>query len=225
MIRPLSSPTLYVVDPGTDIPEVECFNSIALNSPLTCSYHLPALFEEASLDDPYQGRCAGVLVLGSSASALDEAPWQKKLEVWLHKKIEQQVPVLGICYGHQLLAHMFGGRLGSVAQKHTGARVCTLEADPRLERFRRKGPLVVSHREFVVECPSFFETWGHSDLYEHEAIRGKTAPVWGIQPHPEAVPIFVRRGGFTLPDEAAYAFGYDFVRSFLQFVHKRSLTL
>ncbi len=212
------APTLFVIDPGTCVPEVECFNAIARRSPLITSYHLPALFGVGSLDDPHQGVCAGIILFGSRSSVSENNPWQQKLQVWLEKKIKAGVPTLGICYGHQLLAHMFGGRVDFIGHKHEGTRHISLQDEPTLQWKAKSGPLVVSHEERVTMLPSDLVSWGTSDLYENEALRSNTYPIWGVQPHPEALPCFATRGKFAVSQLEAYTFGYSFIDTFLRHV-------
>ncbi len=216
------APTLFVIDPGTCVPEVECFNAISCRSPLKTSYHLPALFGCESLEDPYQGACAGVLLLGSRSSVTENFPWQKKLEIWLDHKIQAGTPVFGICYGHQFLAHMFGGRVEFMKLKHKGTRKIALQSDSRLQWKAQTGPLVVSHEECVTQLPSGLVSWGTSDLYESEALRSDSLPIWGVQPHPEALPCFAARGGFSVDQIEAYTFGYALVDAFLHYAKKCS---
>jgi GMP synthase (glutamine-hydrolysing) len=69
--------------------------------------------------DPRQGanwpapaQIAGVVVTGSPAMVTDRADWSERTAAWLAQLVEEEVPVLGICYGHQLLAHALGGTVG-----------------------------------------------------------------------------------------------------------------
>lgn len=53
----------------------------------------------------------GVILTGSPASVRDEAPWMRKLGEWALQAAEAGVPVLGVCFGHQLLGEVLGGRV------------------------------------------------------------------------------------------------------------------
>jgi GMP synthase (glutamine-hydrolysing) len=64
----------------------------------------------ASLPDPEAP--AGVVVTGSSAMVSHREPWSERTGEWLVRAVERGTPVLGICYGHQLLAHALGGQVG-----------------------------------------------------------------------------------------------------------------
>ncbi|WP_251265687.1 glutamine amidotransferase-related protein, partial [Enterobacter hormaechei] len=60
-----------------------------------------------ALPDPHA--FAGVLVTGSAAFVTDHAEWSERSAAWLRQTAHAGLPVFGICYGHQLLAHALGG--------------------------------------------------------------------------------------------------------------------
>ena len=55
---------------------------------------------------------SGVIITGSHAMVTDRQPWSEFTADWLRAIPADSVPVLGICYGHQLLAHAWGGTVG-----------------------------------------------------------------------------------------------------------------
>lgn len=66
----------------------------------------------AALHYPEATDCAGVVISGSHAMVTDHAPWMQDLQSWLRPVCDAGVPVLGICFGHQILAHLLGGEVG-----------------------------------------------------------------------------------------------------------------
>ena len=54
---------------------------------------------------------SGIVVTGSPALVTDREPWSERTAAWLRQVVEAGTPLLGICYGHQLLAHALGGRV------------------------------------------------------------------------------------------------------------------
>ena len=215
---------IAVVDPGTHTPELSCFNFISSQAPnLSFSYHLPAMVGMASLTQ-LEPKISGIIMLGSSSSVYDNFDWQVSLERWLREQWEKKIPTLGICYGHQLLAHMFGGKVAFVNDEETklqGFRSVDLQACPLWEK--KAGPLFVSHREAVVQCPETMEIIGSSPAIAIEALQHRTLPIWSLQAHPETTTGFLNNQKHD-PAEGTkenLQLGYEIVRGFLRYVESR----
>lgn len=210
---------IAVIDPGVRIPELDAFNRMSRRARIPLSYHLPALAGLDSLERASHD-VAGVVIFGSAASVHDDLPWQSALRDWLAPRIER-LPMLGLCYGHQLLAHMLGGEVGYVSpdrRKLTGRREVTLSADP-LWGEARTVPLLVSHCETVRSLPGDCTVVGTSEAVEIDAFRHRTLPVWGFQPHPEATPAFAANNDVPVegPDQL-WALGHSLVDAFVDSV-------
>lgn len=206
-----------VIDPATRIPELDCFNRMSRTSPVPLTYHLPALY---GLDSVVRDEdaLAGVVLLGSAASVNDPAPWQTALVEWLLPRVTAGLPTLGLCFGHQLLIRMFGGRVGPLfhnEEKRRGLRTVHLEANS-LWGDASTLDVLVSHREGALEMPASLCVLGRSDEVEVEAMGHRTLPVWGFQFHPEATPAFARHNGvpFDGPPQRL-APGHQLVDAFL----------
>ena len=129
--------TIAVIDPAAGTPELDAFNALAQRSsalPVAFTYHLPALFGMGSLAQlEARAQLAGVIVFGSAASVHDDAPWQRELNAWLLPRLQSDAgpPVLGLCYGHQVIAHLLGGEVGRV---WPGAPLCLPARPPAAAR-------------------------------------------------------------------------------------------
>lgn len=136
---------------------------------------------------PDLGGHAAVIVSGSGAMVSDLEPWMERSADWLRKAVAADVPVLGVCFGHQLLAHALGGRVGRNPQGMEGGTVeVTLAAtdDPLFGAFAPGALFQAHHYETVLEAPKGAQVLGNSALDRHQVLRH--APrAWGVQFHPE----------------------------------------
>jgi GMP synthase (glutamine-hydrolysing) len=138
---------------------------------------------------PHPGTLAGVVVTGSSAMVSQREDWSERTAGWLIEVLEAGTPLLGICYGHQLLAHALGGR---VAPSPRGREIGTItvklgpaaRADALLGALPEQLTVQATHVESVLELPPAARLLGASDADPHHVIAvGECA--WGVQFHPE----------------------------------------
>ena len=211
-----------VIDPGTKVAETDCFERMVQASPIPLSYHLPALEGLETLRE-IEEHVGGVVIFGSGASVHDPLAWQDALSAWLKPRAEAGLPVLGLCYGHQLLAHLFGGQIGFLFEDRTklrGYREIHF-SENQLWGSACSGALVVSHRETVLQCPPGFDVVASTSTVEIEAIAHRVLPLWGIQAHPEATAVFLTNNGLPVrPEPKVFGFGHGIVDSFLAYVSR-----
>jgi GMP synthase (glutamine-hydrolysing) len=171
----------------------------------------------------------GMILLGSSASVPDNLPWQRPLFDWIWARVEQGIPLLAICYGHQLVAHMLGGKVEYIdpvtLNKQTGTRQITLIPPPFAPSLK-SGAMVVSHREIVTKLPDSMTVFARSTSYQYDGLVHKHLPVWTLQPHPEATRQFLRAQSIELPeDPKLFQFGHEFVKGFITYCFQSRPTL
>jgi GMP synthase (glutamine-hydrolysing) len=100
--------------------------------------------------------------------------------------LELGVPVLGVCYGHQLLAHLLGGQVDSGKTKEYGkARLAILKNSPIFENISGSTPVWMSHGDTVVSSPAGFEIIGATDDCPVTAMADEARKFYGFQFHPE----------------------------------------
>lgn len=138
---------------------------------------------------PEASTLAGVVITGSPAMLTDGAHWNLEAARWLREAVTRGLPVLGICYGHQLLAHACGGHVDyHPAGREIGTVPVTLTAAAREdvllvglpERFHAH----TTHSQAVLRLPDRAVLLGASAHDAHQAFRiGDCA--WGVQFHPE----------------------------------------
>lgn len=154
----------------------------------------------------------GVVVTGSAAMVTDEAPWSLESERFLAEAVKAHVPVLGVCYGHQLLARALGGE---VLQNPRGRQVGTV--DVKLTEDGRRDPLLgqlpstlhvpVSHSQAVSRLPPGARRLASSPRDDNHAFAFGDR-TWGVQFHPEFDADIVR-GYIDARETALRAEGLD----------------
>lgn len=138
---------------------------------------------------PNPGAPAGVVITGSGSMVTEQAPWMRDAGAWLTRAVDAGVPVLGICFGHQLLAHALGGE---VDYNPRGVEVGTVEVtladaaadDPLFSVLPKRLWAQLSHRQSVRALPPGATLLGASEMEPHQGFAfGPCA--WGVQFHPE----------------------------------------
>ncbi|NKI33840.1 glutamine amidotransferase [Wenzhouxiangella sp. XN79A] len=149
------------------------------------SYRTVRVDRDEPLPSP-QG-LAGVLITGSPAMVSHRADWSERTAEWLAGAQRAGLPMLGVCYGHQLLAHALGGAVGPNPRGRRMGRVeiHSIEADdPLMGRFAPTEFFHVSHTEAVLEPPPGARVVAEADHDPYHALHfGRHS--WGVQFHPE----------------------------------------
>jgi GMP synthase (glutamine-hydrolysing) len=128
-------------------------------------------------------RPRGIVLSGGPASVY--APGAPRLERGL---LELGVPVLGICYGMQLLVHELGGRVEQAEVGEFGrADLAVDEHGVLLRGMPREQTCWMSHRDTVYEAPPGFTALAHTSTSPVVAVESVERGIYGIQFHPEVV--------------------------------------
>ncbi|MEM7669498.1 MAG: type 1 glutamine amidotransferase [Pseudomonadota bacterium] len=121
----------------------------------------------------------GWLITGSRHGAYDNLPWIATLETFLREAFAAHVPIVGICFGHQILAQALGG---TVVKFDGGWSLGRQEY--HIKGFDRPLEVIGFHQDQVIEAPEGAEIVGSSEFCRIAALAyGDRA--WTLQPHPE----------------------------------------
>jgi GMP synthase (glutamine-hydrolysing) len=119
----------------------------------------------------------------------DRRDWSERSADWLRDAAHAGVPLFGICYGHQLLAHALGGAVGdNPAGREMGTIDLELhpqaEHDPLFAGLPRRFPVQSTHLQTVLRAPEGATVLARSTQDACHAFRWREH-VWGVQFHPE----------------------------------------
>lgn len=99
---------------------------------------------------------------------------------------KMDIPILGICLGHQLIAQAFGGEVATAdAQSYAQIELEILDEDDIFQGLGPKMNVWASHKDEVKGLPSEFDVLAQSDICSVEAMKHHEKPIYGIQFHPE----------------------------------------
>ncbi len=124
----------------------------------------------------------GVILSGSPFSVYDEKAFHLDVQPLIDR-----YPVLGICYGAQLMAQQFGGSVKSAGTREYGrANLQTFDKEnPLFEGFDEGSQVWMSHGDTIVEIPQNFHRIASTSTVVNAAYQADNAQVWGVQFHPE----------------------------------------
>ncbi|MCI1711768.1 MAG: glutamine amidotransferase [Chiayiivirga sp.] len=131
----------------------------------------------------------GVLITGSGAMVTERRPWSEASASWLREAGARGVPLFGICYGHQLLAHAFGGEVGDNPQgREMGTATVELHDparhDPLFGTMPARFAAQTTHLQTVLAPPPGATVLARSSRDACQAFR-LGEHTWGVQFHPE----------------------------------------
>ena len=137
---------------------------------------------DISMDDLLKLEPKGIIFSGGPSSVYNnDAPMPDS------KIFQAELPILGICYGHQLIVNNFGGKVKR-ANKEYGSSLLSIDDNTDLlSGFGKTIRAWMSHGDEAEEIPNGFEIIGHTENSEAAAIANKQKTVFGIQFHPEVV--------------------------------------
>jgi GMP synthase (glutamine-hydrolysing) len=97
------------------------------------------------------------------------------------------LPILGICYGHQLIVNKFGGKVKRANKEYGSSLLSMNKGSGLLDGIGESIRAWMSHGDEAEEIPSNFEVIGHTDNSHAAAIANTDRTIFGIQFHPEVV--------------------------------------
>jgi len=129
----------------------------------------------------------GWLITGSKFGAYEELPWIPPLEDFIRDSYSNNIPIVGICFGHQILAKALGGEVKKFDGGWSVGRV-----EYNLDGHTNPVPLYAWHQDQVVSLPEDATVAGSTDFCQYAALSyGDKA--YSLQPHPEFTSEFFKQ--------------------------------
>jgi GMP synthase-like glutamine amidotransferase len=195
----VSESILWVIDPSVSRPEHQGVERILAGWPGRFHVFRPALSpgDGPSPEDGYGAD--GIVLMGSAASVHERPEWMEALSRWLRPVVcgDVERPLLAICFGHQLVAHLAGGEVGfnrPDREKRVGVEESEI-SDNRLLPGWRTLRVVVSHREEVKRPPAGYQIIARRSPIEVDGMQHPDRPIFTFQFHPEAGDEFASHAG------------------------------
>jgi GMP synthase (glutamine-hydrolysing) len=137
---------------------------------------------DISLEELQKHSPKGIIFSGGPSSVYNsDAPLPE------NKIFDMNLPLLGICYGHQLIVNKFGGKVKR-ANKEYGSSLLTIDSNEDLLSGVGKSVRAwMSHGDEAEQIPPGFKVIGHTENAKAAAIASKEKAIYGIQFHPEVV--------------------------------------
>jgi GMP synthase (glutamine-hydrolysing) len=124
-----------------------------------------------------------IVLSGGPASVYDEGAPQADPVLW-----SGRMPVLGICYGLQLMAHQLGGEVASASRREYGPASVTITRDDGIfAGIEREQPVWMSHGDSILRPPEGFAATAQTEATPYAGLADPARNLYGIQFHPEVV--------------------------------------
>ncbi|WP_221623369.1 glutamine amidotransferase [Burkholderia sp. Bp9143] len=165
------------------------------------------VFEGETLPRPDANRAA--VITGSWSMVTDRHPWSEATAQWIREAMSIDMPLFGVCYGHQLMAHALGGRVdyhpdGLEVGCQTICLLPTAADDPLLESLPLHFAAHLTHAQTIIELPPGARALAYSAHDRHQIVRYGPNAI-STQFHPEFTPELsaacIRRRASTLLKE------------------------
>ncbi len=209
---------LAFIDCYLESPANHCVNRFIEQTKIPATYHIPSKFGQTSLEN--LNEATAYIILGSATHVTDRPDWQSPLADFIDQKLQEGFPVLGICYGHQLMAHYYGCELDFIFEDKKvlkEARKINIKT-PFWNYSTGTIELPYAHGQIISKLSDQFEELAYSQ-YPNEIIRHRTLPFYGIQAHPEASLNFLKTQTHIEEQNinTVLTYGLEFLKSFYKY--------
>ena len=134
-----------------------------------------------SVNEKLLRKAKGIILSGGPSSV-----YSSDIPSFNPKLLASDLPILGLCYGHQLIAKQFGGTITNTGKGEFGKAVLEQTSDfPLWQNVSFPNRVWMSHKDSVTKCPPDFEVTGVTDSGCVAAMKHRNRPIYTLQFHPE----------------------------------------
>lgn len=157
------------------------YNQLIARRVRECNVYSEVVPFDISLEKIKERNPKGIIFTGGPASVYGEDSPKCAEGIF-----ELGIPVLGICYGMQLMSHTLGGKVTSAATREYGETNVNIDnSSPLFEGFDKQNIFLMSHTDYVESVPEGFKRIGYTSVCPNAAMENPTKKLYGIQFHPE----------------------------------------
>lgn len=181
---------IMFIDPFIECPVPHCFNHFVDNFQLKTLVHMPHVHGVETLIKR-RHEIRAYVIAGSASNVTEPLPWHKPLADFLLEELQKGKPVLGCCFGHQLMCHAFGSDVNYHSMEKTklkGLREMKLTRSFWNMKEGETFSMPVTHRQVVKSLGKGLvsvSTGLPNDIVIHESL-----PFLSSQGHPEGSRFF-----------------------------------
>lgn len=181
--------SIAVIDCAVKDPAIACFNRLQRETKKNLSYHnFPAQgMRSLSLEEGFDA----LIILGSHSNVGDGSPWHEPLASFTLDQLKKSIPVLGICFGHQLMAHAFGSTLKPNPNQKILEGLRSIEMGEEFFGLNEAFNFFTAHNYQIENLGEDLKIIGTSKDSPFEMIAHKSLPYWSCQSHPEGSDFFL----------------------------------
>ena len=157
------------------------YNQLIARRVRECNVYSEVVPFNISLEKIKEKNPKGIIFTGGPASVYGEDSPKCAEGIF-----ELGIPVLGICYGMQLMTHTLGGKVARADKREYGTIEVKINNESKLFKgFENTNNFLMSHTDFVEKVPEGFSNIGYTESCPNAAMENEEKKLYGIQFHPE----------------------------------------
>ena len=157
------------------------YNQLIARRVRECGVYCEVISRKTPIEEIKKRKPTGIIFTGGPNSVYAENAPRIDKEIF-----ELGIPVLGICYGYQLMAFTLGGTVSTAEMREYGKTETNYDVQSKLfNELPEKGISWMSHTDYISKLPDGFKASAYSDSCPAAAIENEDKKLYGIQFHPE----------------------------------------